>query len=71
MRVFEKPSLSYNWRCPICGKSTEKEIVLVGIRDTEDGNGNMEAKQIHLDCINLILVKGIETPNSYLVQVID
>ena len=52
MKIFEKPNLSNNWKCPICGKNTDKKIVLIGIVGTEEGN-NIKAEQFHLDCIEL------------------
>ena len=56
MRIFEKPNTSNDWTCPICKTSDIKEVVLVGINGTEDGN-NMRAEQIHLDCIELLYDK--------------
>jgi hypothetical protein len=56
MRAFKKPNLGSGWKCPICDTSEEKEVVLVGIIGTEDGN-NIQAEQIHLDCIDLVLDK--------------
>ena len=53
MRIFKEPNLSGDWKCPICEKSDKKEVVLIGVRGTEDGN-KMQAEQIHLDCIDLI-----------------
>lgn len=52
MRIFEKPNLSNNWKCPICEKSDEKSVVLIGIRGTEEEN-IMQAEQFHLDCLEL------------------
>ena len=53
MRVFPKVNLNNNWVCPICGKNNDKEVVLIPVYGTEEGN-NMKANQYHLDCINLI-----------------
>jgi len=52
MKVFKKANLSNNWKCHICGKSDDKEVVFIGIVGTEKGN-NKEVMQVHLDCINL------------------
>jgi len=52
MRIFEKPNLHGNWKCPICGTAKESPVVLIGIDGTENGN-IMKAEQIHLDCIEL------------------
>lgn len=56
MRIFKKPNISGGFICPICGSSEEKEVVLIGIQGTEN-NGNMEARQYHLDCIDLTEMK--------------
>jgi hypothetical protein len=53
MRVFKKPNLSGDWKCPICKTNEEKEVILAGIYGTKEGK-TMEAKQFHLDCIDLI-----------------
>lgn len=52
MRIFKKPNISDNWKCPVCGKNDEKEVALIGVDGTADGR-NMEAVQVHVDCINL------------------
>jgi hypothetical protein len=44
-----------NFKCPICGTSDDKEVVLIGIDGTEEGN-NIKAEQIHLECIDLRVV---------------
>ena len=59
MKVFESPNLAGGWKCPICNKDDKKPVVLCGIRGTEEG-GNMQAEQIHLDCIELTLYKSIQ-----------
>ena len=53
MRTFEKPNLSNNWKCPICGTNDEKEIVLIGVDGTREGN-LMEGHQYHLECLELM-----------------
>ena len=53
MRVFYKPNLSNNWKCPICGTNEEKEVVLIAIDGTRVDNLE-RARQYHLDCIELI-----------------
>jgi len=57
MRVFEHPNTSAGWKCPICKTDADKEVVLIGVAGTEEGH-IMQAEQIHLDCIELRLVKG-------------
>ena len=58
MRIFKKPNLSHGWKCPICGTDEEKEVALIGIIGTQDGN-IMEAEQFHVDCIELSYYKNI------------
>lgn len=58
MRIFEHPNMN-GFICPVCGKSDDKPVTLVGISGTEDG-GNMEARQVHVDCIDLISYKVID-----------
>ena len=50
MKVFQKNNPLTS--CPICGKSTRKEAVLIPIDGTADGNIE-EAMQVHLDCLDL------------------
>ncbi len=56
MRTFKEPNLSGDWKCPICKTNDKKEVVLIGIAGTEK-DGNMEAEQFHLDCIDLTYFK--------------
>jgi len=58
MKTFKTPNLSGKWRCPICKTREKKEVVLVGIVGTRDGH-NIEAEQIHLDCIDLLYDKSM------------
>ena len=52
MRIFEKPNLNNDWKCPVCGTNQEKEVVLVTIEGTKD-DGVMCANQYHLECLEL------------------
>jgi len=52
MKVFEHPNYDGGFECPICHKSDDKPVVLIGIWGTEEGY-NMRANQYHLDCIEL------------------
>ena len=54
MRTFEHPNIYNGWKCPICGTNEDKSVTLVGIFGTEDGH-NIEAEQVHIDCIELTL----------------
>ena len=57
MRAFKKPNLSNGWKCPICNKNDEKEVVLLGIDGTRNDN-IMEAQQVHLDCLNPVIYQS-------------
>lgn len=58
MRTFKEPNLSADWVCPICNTSKKKEVVLIGIVGTEEGN-NMQAEQFHFECIELLWDKEV------------
>lgn len=55
MKIFEHPNM-IDFMCPICGKSDDKPIILVGIDGTEDGN-IIEAIQVHVDCLDLRIIR--------------
>lgn len=57
MRVFDHPNMS-DFVCPICGGSADKPVVLIGINGTQQDR-IMEAKQFHLDCIELIYYRDM------------
>jgi len=53
MKIFKKRNTSVPGDvCPICGRNTPGETVLVSIVGTQDGN-LCEAKQFHFDCMDL------------------
>jgi len=56
MRTFKKMNKVGGEVCPICKTADNGEIVLIGIIGTEEGN-NIEGKQFHLKCINLVYDK--------------
>lgn len=56
MKIFKE--LNPEGKCAICGTNKIDQCILVGVDGTEDGN-NMQAVQVHLDCIDLrISLKG-------------
>lgn len=59
MRIFKEPNTSNNWKCLICNTNDIKEVVLIGIVGTENKR-NIQAEQIHLDCINLFYDKKLK-----------
>ena len=58
MRTFKEMNKVDGEVCPICETSDSGEVVLIGIIGTEEGN-NIEAKQFHLKCINLVYDKSL------------
>lgn len=70
MRVFQKGNWSAKQDvCPICKTAKEGEVTLVSISGTnKDGGFTFEAKQIHLDCIDLMLVTNFKSGKEYLLQ---
>jgi len=51
MKIFEHFNQG-GQPCIVCGTLDDKETTLIGIDGTEDG-GNMQALQVHVDCIEL------------------
>lgn len=64
MRVFDHPNME-GFVCPICKTSEDKPVVLIGIASTAEG-GIMQARQYHLECIELFECTAMST--TYLVQ---
>jgi len=56
MKIFDHPNLT-DFKCSICGTNDDKPVTLIGISGSEDGH-TMRAEQIHVDCIDLILIQG-------------
>ena len=56
MRVFKEFNQTTDDVCPVCGTNENKEVVLVIIDGTQRGNIS-QCKQVHLDCIDLRLIK--------------
>lgn len=53
MKIFKHANLSEKDTCLVCQLPEDKPVVLVGIVGTEERN-NMQAKQVHVDCLNLL-----------------
>jgi hypothetical protein len=68
MRVFKHPNL-INFKCPICGTSEDKEVVLIGKDGTEEGK-IIECEQVHLECLELRITQRPEEPGKIIYQVI-
>lgn len=49
MKIFKKANWD-NHTCPMCKTKDDKEVILVPIVGTKNGN-NYEATPIHVDCI--------------------
>ena len=50
MNKFKHPNTSHNWKCPICNTNDDKEVALIGVNGTEEGN-IQTAEQIHVECV--------------------
>lgn len=70
MKQFEHMNTNGDAKCPICGTGDDKPVVLAGIEGTEDGN-NMQAMQVHVDCINLTYKTGVNGIRSILYQICE
>lgn len=53
MKIFQHANLEGKNTCLICEKAKDKPVVLIGISGTEKGN-NMQANQVHVDCLELL-----------------
>lgn len=67
MRIFDEPNISDGFTCPICGNGDIKPVTLVGILETLK-DYNMEAVQVHVDCLDLNAVKMPDTGKSYILH---
>lgn len=56
MRVFKEMNMEGKEVCPICNKKENKPVVLIGIVGTQKGH-NIQAIQVHLECLNLLYNK--------------
>ena len=70
MRVFKNGNWSYGAKCPVCGTNKKGEVVLVGMEGTED-DGNIQATQVHMGCLELTIKKGIDGNRDIIYQVIE
>lgn len=69
MRIFDHPNLT-GFKCPICGTSADKPVVLIGIDGTQEDN-LIEAIQVHLDCIELRIADRPEEEGKIIYQIIS
>jgi len=51
MRTFQHFNQKTKISCPICGTKDDKETMLVAIADDYDGERNVEAIQVHTECL--------------------
>lgn len=64
MKTFQNFNQGHGYVCPICGTDENKEVILIPIAGTEEGN-LMEAAQVHSECLQnnlVILTKEGENP---------
>ena len=66
MFIFKEFNKSTN--CKICGTNKDGKGVLIPIDGTEK-DGNAEAEQVHLDCINLRLALVDNSSNCLVYQI--
>ncbi|GHU83776.1 hypothetical protein FACS189468_9200 [Spirochaetia bacterium] len=64
MRIFEHPNIDKWDGCPICGKKDDKPVTLIGIAGTEHDH-IMQAKQFHVDCLDLRYTPVIVGQGNY------
>ena len=69
MRVFKNGNWLHGNKCPICSTSKDGVVVLVGIEGTQEGF-NIQATQVHLDCLELTFKKGAGDTRDIIYQVI-
>lgn len=69
MRVFDRPNLNNNWKCPVCNTNEDKPICLVSKYGTLK-DGVIEVLQVHLDCIDLTCVRDNASSKIAFVQII-
>jgi len=50
MRTFKQGNWSNDDSCLICGTQKAGEVILIPIVGTKEGN-NIQAKQVHTDCL--------------------
>ena len=62
MRVFDHPNM-HSFECPICHTGEDLPVVLIGIYGTQKED-IMEARQYHLNCIDLV---AVDTPYKTLI----
>ncbi len=70
MRIFKQFNQASKVNCPICHTMDNKETVLIADHTTEIYNADMnsnviEAIQVHLDCIELLLADN--SPNHLVI----
>lgn len=60
MKVFKEPNYKDGFMCPICNTDKKAPVILIGKAETEE-DGQLDAFQVHLECLNLISLKDEET----------
>lgn len=56
MKIFKEMNVDGKEVCPICKTKEKKQVVLIGIIGTQKGY-NIQAIQVHLDCLELFFDK--------------
>ncbi len=56
MRIFKHPNMT-NFKCPICGTSTDKPVTLVPVAGIKVSESRIvKVEQVHLECIDIEMV---------------
>ena len=60
MKIFKGPNTDVEFICPVCGTGEIEPVTLVGLSGTE-ADGNMQAVQVHVRCLKLVIAVDEET----------
>ena len=59
MKIFKHGNFTNGSTCFICGGTQDGPVTLIGVVGTQVGY-NMEAKQAHVDCLELLYYPDME-----------
>ena len=60
MHIFEKPNMTGDWTCPICGTKKEGSVFLAAILGTQvENSSTYQAEQIHVECAEFFISKEV------------
>jgi hypothetical protein len=70
MKIFDHMNTSGKDVCPICKTKEDKPVTLIPIDGTEDGN-TMQAKPVHVSCIELSLLPDLNEDSAIIYQILE